>query len=603
MRIYVAIKQVPDADDLRIDPVTNNLVREGVPAVINPPDLHAIEEAVRLKEKYGGEVIVITMGPPQAEGSLREALAMGADKAYLITDRAMAGADTWATSYTLFKAFQKIGLGDLYLFGKRAVDGETEQVGPQTGKWLGVPVLGYVSQVLSVEGEQGRIVVRRTTEFDEQVVEAPLPAVMTVIETINKPRQPDIMSIIRAKQAKIPRLTKDDIGAEPDKIGLAGSPTKVIRVRPPPKTRNPEIVDGRKDPDRAAEWFVQKYREAMEAAKLVAKEYVRPKPVVKLGSEVWVYVDHVGEEPNVASWEIMGEARRIAGMMESKLAAAIVGDKVDHLAEEALSYGADKVYIGRTKGYDLYDNDVFTKALSSLILKYKPEAVFFPGTRNCRELASTTAITVNTGLIADCTSFEVDEKGVLYSTRPDFGGKEMSTIICPRHKPVMVTVRPGVFSSLPRREAKGEKVEEEVQDLFTRFKVLEYRRLEKRNILAEAEVVVGVGRGIGSPEKIKVAEELAQALGGVVGVTKPLADMGWYPKERQVGQTGTTIRPNLYIALGISGAIQHLVGIQGARKIMAVNLDPEAQIFSNCDYGIVGDIFEVVPRVIKILKR
>jgi len=208
---------------------------------------------------------------------------------------------------------------------------------------------------------------------------------------------------------------------------------------------------------------------------------------------------------------------------------------------------------------------------------------------------------VDTGLIADCTNFDVDEKGILHSTRPDFGGKEMSTIICPNHRPVMVTVRPGVFRPLPRTERKGEVIREEVEDLFTRFKVLETRKVERRNVLAEADVVVGVGRGIRDPENIKLAEELAEKLGGVVGVTKPLADSGWYPKDRQVGQTGVTIRPKLYIALGISGAVQHLVGIAGARKVIAINLDPEAQIFQNSDYGVVGDLFQVVPELLRRL--
>ncbi|MEM3293564.1 MAG: electron transfer flavoprotein subunit alpha/FixB family protein, partial [Metallosphaera sp.] len=195
---------------------------------------------------------------------------------------------------------------------------------------------------------------------------------------------------------------------------------------------------------------------------------------------------------------------------------------------------------------------------------------------------------------------EVDEKGVLNSTRPDFGGKEMSTIICPTSRPVMVTVRPGVFRPL-LIEGKGETIREEVEDLFTRFKVLERKSLERRNVLAEAEVVVGVGRGIRDKSNIRMAEELATKLGGVVGVTKPLADAGWYPKDRQVGQTGTTIRPRLYIALGVSGAVQHLVGISGAKRVISINLDPDAQIFNNSDYGLIGDIFEVVPELIRRL--
>jgi len=598
LRIIVSIKQVPDADDLRVDPITNTLVREGVPAVVNPPDLHAIEEGVRLKERYGGKVTVITMGPPQGESALRDALAMGADEAYLITDRSMAGADTWATSYTISRAAQKLGGADLYLFGRRAVDGETEQVGPQTAKWLGIPVVGYVSEVREVK--ERSVVVVKSTESLEEVLEVPLPAVLTILETANKPRQPDINSLIRARTAKIPKLTREDIGAEPNKVGLAGSPTKVIKVQPPPKTRNPEIKYVGKDQD-VIDWLVQKIRESLTEDSGQSLKYERPKPKAKTEREVWVYVDHVDGEPNPASWEIMGEGRRIADLMSTSLSAVVIGDRVDKVVGEAFQYGADKVYHARTKGYNLYDNDVFTQALSRLVKKYSPEAVLFPGSRNPRELASTTAIAVDTGLIADCTNFDVDEKGILHSTRPDFGGKEMSTIICPNHRPVMVTVRPGVFRPLPRTERKGEVIREEVEDLFTRFKVLETRKVERRNVLAEADVVVGVGRGIRDPENIKLAEELAEKLGGVVGVTKPLADSGWYPKDRQVGQTGVTIRPKLYIALGISGAVQHLVGIAGARKVIAINLDPEAQIFQNSDYGVVGDLFQVVPELLRRL--
>ncbi|PVU76844.1 electron transfer flavoprotein subunit alpha [Sulfolobus islandicus] len=603
LKVVVSIKQVPDVDELRIDPVTNNLVREGVPAVINPPDLHAIEEAVRLKERYGAKTIVITMGPPQADSALREALAMGIDEAYLISDRAMAGADTWATSYTVSKAVQKLGGADLILFGRRAVDGETEQVGPQTGKWLGLPVIGYVSEIKKLEKD--KIIVTRTTEFDEEVIEAPIPTVLTMLEVANKPRQPDILSLIKAKTAKITVWNKDDIKAEPDKIGLAGSPTKVIKVQPPPKTRKAEIIDGRKDIEKAAKWFLDKIFESLKEDESTLKEYVKPKPKVKVNGEIWVYIDHIGEKPNRASFEIMGEARRIADLMDTSLSAVIVGgEATKSLIDETFEYGADKVYFVETKGFDRYDNEVYTRALATVIKKYKPEAVFFPGTKNTRELASTTAIEVNTGLIADCTNFDVDDKGVLLSTRPDFGGKEMSTIICPKHRPVMVTVRAGVFMPLPRVPGrKGELVREEIDDLFTRLKVLDYRVIEKRNILAEADIVVGVGRGIRSPENIKMAEELASLLGGVVGVSKPLADMGWYPKERQVGQTGTTIRPKVYIALGVSGAVQHLVGILSSRKIGAINLDPSAPIFENCDFGVVGDIFEIVPKMVELLKK
>jgi electron transfer flavoprotein alpha subunit len=596
LRILVSIKQVPDADDLRIDPITNNLVREGVPAVINPPDLHAIEEGIRIKERYGGKVIVITMGPAQAESALREAIAMGADEAYLITDRAMAGADTWATSYTLYKAIKRIGEADVYLFGRRAVDGETEQVGPQTAKWLGIPVVGYVSKISEIS--EGRARVLRTTENEEEEIEVQLPSVFTVLETINKPRQPTLESLIKAKQAKIPRLNKDDIGAEPNKIGLAGSPTRVIKVNPPPKTRKPEIYRGNDAP----EWVYDKIIKSLRETQEVKYEYVKPAPKYKAKGEVWVYIDHAENEINRVSLEITSEGRKIADSMDTKLAGVIIGDEVEELIKQSFEFGFDKIYHVKVP-YDIYTNDVYTRALSKLVIKYKPEVLLFPGTKNARELASTTAIEVNTGLIADCVEFEVDEKVGLLSIRPDFGGKEMSTIICPNHRPIMVTVRGGVFYPIKLPKEGNEVITETIEDTSTSYKVIKHSKLEKPNVLAEADVVIGVGRGIKSPENIKLAEELAEVLHGVVGVSKPLADMGWYPKERQIGQTGTTIRPKLYIALGISGAVQHLVGIAGARRIIAINIDPEAQIFNNCDYGVIGDLFEIVPELIKIIKE
>ncbi len=187
----------------------------------------------------------------------------------------------------------------------------------------------------------------------------------------------------------------------------------------------------------------------------------------------------------------------------------------------------------------------------------------------------------------------------MQATRPDFGGKETSTIICPNNKPVMVTTRAGVFSALPERDFKGKVIKDKLEKPVSRFKITDYKNIEKTNALAAAQVVVGVGRGIVNKDNIKLAEDLAKKIGGIVGVSKPLADSDWYPKDRQVGQTGTTIKPNLYIAMGISGAIQHLVGIQGSKRIIAINSDPDAQIFENCDYGVVGDIFQIVPELIK----
>ncbi len=598
INIVVAVKQVPDADDLRIDPVTNNLVREGVPAIINPPDLHAIEEALRLKEKYGGTVSIVSMGPPKGDLTLRDAVAMGADNIYLITDAAMVGSDTWATSYTVSQGVHKIGNPDIILFGRRALDGETQQVGPQTAMWLGIPEIAYTDKILDINMETKVAKLQRTTEFDTETLEVKMPFVATITENSNTPREATLEGMIKSMTYQVTRLSKTDIDADPKKIGLAASPTKVIRVRPPPKMRNPEIIKN-EDLNKTVEFLVSKIKESLKGMKTMENAYEKPEPVTKVDDSIWVYIDHFNGELNKTSLEILGAARRVADLMDTKLGAVIIGDKDEQLIDTSFKYGADEVYYCEAENAKKYDNDIYTAGLEMMINKYKPNSLFFPGTSNSRELASTTAIKVNTGLIADCIIFDVDEKGQLQATRPDFGGKETSTIICPNNKPIMVTTRAGVFSALPERDFKGKIIKEKLQKVDSRFKITDYKNIEKTNVLAAAQVVVGAGRGLVNKDNLKLVEDLADKIGGIVGVSKPLADANWYPHDRQVGQTGTTIRPNLYIALGISGAIQHLVGIQGSKRIIAINSDPEAQIFENCDYGVIGDVFQIVPELIK----
>ncbi len=600
INIVVAVKQVPDADDLRIDPVTNNLVREGVPAIINPPDLHAIEEALRLKEKYGGSLSIVSMGPPKGDITLRESVAMGADNVYLVTDGAMVGSDTWATSYTLSQSIKKIGNPDIILFGRRALDGETQQVGPQTAMWLGIPEVAYSDKILDIDMKKKTAKLQRTTEFDTEVVEVAMPFVATITENSNTPREATLEGMIKSMTYQVTRYSKTDIDADPAKIGLAASPTKVIKVRPPPKMRNPEIIQN-DDLNKTVEFLISKIKDSIKGMKSMESGYEKPAPVTKVDDSIWVYIDHFDGELNKTSLEILGAARRVADLMDTNLGAVIIGENDEHLIDMAFKYGADEAYYCEAKNAKKYDNDIYTKALEMMINKYKPNSVFYPGTSNSRELASTTAIHVNTGLIADCIIFDVDEKGQLQATRPDFGGKETSTIICPNNKPVMVTTRSGVFSALPERNFKGKIYKESIGEVESRFKITDYKNIEKTNELAAAQVVVGAGRGFVNKDNLKMGEELAEKIGGILGISKPLADAGWYRKDRQVGQTGTTIRPNLYIALGISGAIQHLVGIQGAKRIIAINSDPEAQIFENCDYGVIGDIFQIVPELIKKL--
>ncbi|MBI3592028.1 MAG: electron transfer flavoprotein subunit beta/FixA family protein [Nitrospirae bacterium] len=241
MNIIVCIKQVPDTAEVRINPETNTLIREGVPSIINPYDVHAIEAALQIKEKTGGKVTAITMGPPQAEEALREAVSMGVDDVRLISDRAFAGADTWATSYALYKAIDKLGY-DIILCGKQAIDGDTAQVGPEVAEFLNIPHVSYVRKIDEVSGE--KIKVQRLMDDGYDVVESTLPVLLTVVKEINTPRLPSLKGKMAAKKAVITKMDINAIGAEEENVGLKGSPTQVKNIFAPQAKTDRKMLQG-----------------------------------------------------------------------------------------------------------------------------------------------------------------------------------------------------------------------------------------------------------------------------------------------------------------------------------------------------------------------
>ncbi len=241
MRIVVCIKQVPDSAEVRINPETNTLIRDGVPTIINPYDLHAIEAGIQIKEKTGGTVTVLTMGPPQAESALRDAIAMGADSAVLLSDRAFAGSDTWATAYTLSKAIAQIG-ADIIICGKQAIDGDTAQVGPEIAEFMDIPHIAYVRKV--VDAADGRLVVQRLMDDGYDVVESSLPVLFTVVKELNAPRLPSLKGKMAAKKAEIRKLTAADINADEQDLGLKGSPTQVRNIFAPEAKTDRTMLSG-----------------------------------------------------------------------------------------------------------------------------------------------------------------------------------------------------------------------------------------------------------------------------------------------------------------------------------------------------------------------
>ncbi|MFQ5979334.1 MAG: electron transfer flavoprotein subunit beta/FixA family protein [Candidatus Heimdallarchaeota archaeon] len=244
--ILVFVKQVPEITDIKVDPETGTLIREGVPSILNPFDEYAVEEGLRIREKHGGEVTVISMGPPQAAEAIRKCLAMGADHGILLTDRAFAGADTWATSLTLAEMARKLKY-DLIICGKQAIDGDTAQVGPEIAEHLGIPQITYAQKV-ELDPERNRATVQRETEDGYEVIEAKLPLLLTAIKGLNEPRIPSLMGIMKAKKKEIQTVTNADLGLDSELIGLNGSPTQVVKVFPPQTRKGGEKTEALEDP-------------------------------------------------------------------------------------------------------------------------------------------------------------------------------------------------------------------------------------------------------------------------------------------------------------------------------------------------------------------
>ena len=324
---------------------------------------------------------------------------------------------------------------------------------------------------------------------------------------------------------------------------------------------------------------------------------------------IWVFAEQCGGDVHPVVLELLGEGRKLAGDLGVELCALLLGDSsIEKETKKLIEYGADKVYLATAPELKHYTTLPYSSIISDMIRRYKPEIVLFGATTTGRDLASRIAARINAGLTADCTGLAIDkETKLLRQTRPAFGGNIMATILCKNHRPQMSTVRPKVFKkSAPDSSRKGEiiKVTPAIDKKDLLIKILDVIKDATVKVnLAEAEIIVSGGRGLQAPENFKLVEELAEVIGGAVGASRATVDAGWISSHHQVGQTGKTVCPKLYIAVGISGAIQHLAGMSSSDIIVAINRDPDAPIFKVATYGIVGDLFEVVPKLTRKLKE
>jgi len=323
---------------------------------------------------------------------------------------------------------------------------------------------------------------------------------------------------------------------------------------------------------------------------------------------VLIFIEQRDGVAKSVSWQLLGEGRKLADKLEVPLMAVVMGDGVAHLAQESIYYGADRAYLCEAPELRAYRTRPYSRVMLSLIEEAKPEIVLFGATGTGRDLAGAIATHLPTGLTADTTELDVEPhpSRLLLASRPAFSEKMMATILCKQYRPQMATARAGVFQALPRDTSRtGDIVrignvmkEEEIA-----ARVLDFIQETEKINLEEADVIVAGGRGLNGPEPFAMLKELADALGGVVGASRAAVDAGWISHDHQVGQTGQTVRPKLYFAIGISGAVQHTVGMSNAETIVAINKDENAPIFQIAHYGIVGDLFKIVPAITEEVKK
>jgi len=322
---------------------------------------------------------------------------------------------------------------------------------------------------------------------------------------------------------------------------------------------------------------------------------------------VWVFSEVKDGGIAPVSLELLGAARQLADKRKTHVAGVLIGEEVKHLADTLFAYGADTVYVYDAPIFRHYRTETFMQAMLHCTNKHKPEILLYGATSTGKDLASAVATDLPTGLTADTTILDVEEDtGLLLASRPAFGGNIMATILCKKYRPQMATVRPKVMKALPPDPQRtGEIVEESIdlKEEDVRTKVLEIVRATVKKVrIDEADIIVAGGKGLGSPEGFGLIHRLAQTIGAAVGASRDVVEAGWIEHHHQVGQTGVTVTPKIYFAIGISGAIQHIVGMQNSGLIVAINKDPSAPIFQSSHYGIVGDAFEIVPMLIERFK-
>ncbi len=605
MRIAVCIKQVPLVSALQFDATTRTLKREGVPQEVSAFDIRAVVKAVELKRAHGGEVVVFTMGPPQARAALIECLALGADRALHLCDRAFAGADTLATARAVALALGRESF-DLILCGRQSVDAETGQVGPELAELLDLPQITG-ARTLAVDLRARAVTAERETDAGFETITAPLPVLVTAAEDLAPERFPSKAEREAAAAKSCIEVHAADLTADVSQFGFSGSPTQVAGLHPVETTRLARVIEGDTIDAAAAQlsrilveehgvfgrWKVREQRSIAELS---------PSPQRSGSREVWVLAETLGGSVRPVVLELLGKATALARVLRGRVSAVLLGNAGREPLATLAAHGADRVLLADDPGLARFSTEVHAAVLVEAIRSLRPGIILLPATSMGRDLAPRVAARLHLGLTGDCIDIGIDAQGRLLQYKPAFGGSVVAPIVS-RTRPEMATVRPGMLP-LPAPDPARPVVVDPltVPSLEPRAQVIAQRvGAETAVELDGADIVIGVGKGLGRWEQVATIQPLAQLLGAPLCTTRDVTDAGWLPKQYQVGLTGRAIAPRLYFAIAIRGAFEHVVGVRRAGLIVAINKSAKAPIFKAADYGIVGDYAEVVPALCRHL--
>ena len=633
MVIISLIKQVPLPSEMRMGD-DGLMERTKAKSIINIDCQFGLEAGLQLKKKFpDARLIACSMGPLSFETALKTAISMGYDDAYLLSDRKLGGSDTFATGLAISTMLKHLGFTKdskepfIIFAGRQTSDGDTAHVPSQVAENLGIPQATFVERVQA--DENGNIIARRIIEGGHQMMKLPMPCVISFTPTGVAPRKPSLVGAIKARQAKVNVFGVADINLATDKIGLSGSPTIVSSVYNIVSDRPPVMLAEGHGEKQIVDDFICKFNtggntlEKTETKEKEAKE-LPDFPVVDIrngakGILTWAEVTN-GKiaRPSI---ELLTPARNLANQLDedTKITTLLIGKNVEPLAPILFEHGSDEVIIVEDDRLEEYLVLPFSDIFAQVIKERKPEIALFAATTSGRELAPRIGVKTGSGVTADCTGLEIgnhiDKKKkqiiypILYSRRPTYGESKLATILGFEF-PQVSTARPGTFE-MPA-EQKGRTG---ILSHFTPLLKDEHFIVEILNTvrgsgglqgLFDAEVIVSGGRGTVGDE-LGLVKELAEAL-KAQGIkaewscSRVVVDEGFAEYARQVGQTGKTVRPKIYVAIGISGAIQHIAGIKESGKIVAINHNAKASIFHHADFGIVGEYQDVVPELIERVK-